>query len=100
MPFVIDYDQDADFSWLEQDEFKDEDPRDHIALEVVLYDDAGVVIDSLCGIDFIEARDDWTTGCFDSVEDIPARCEYLREIAQMMADIVARREARRYLDLL
>jgi hypothetical protein len=33
-------------------------------------------------IDFLRAHDDWTTGRFDSVEAIPARCDYLREVAR------------------
>jgi hypothetical protein len=82
--FIIDYDQDADFSWLQQSEFANENPADHVALYVALFDANGTVIDSLSNIDFLEAEDNWTTGRFNTVEEIPARCEYLREIAADM----------------
>jgi len=62
------------------------DPENHVALAMVVYafDDTADdwdVIDSLGGIDFLADSDDWTTGTFYRVEDIPARCAYLRELA-------------------
>ena len=97
---TIDYDQDADFSWLDQDEFKDENPADHIALEVALYDEEGKLVDSLSGIDFLEAGDDWVTGKFHDFADIPEQCDYLREIACDLIATLNHVECRRYLSVL
>lgn len=100
MHFSIDYDQFPDLSWLEQDEFKGENPMDYVVLDMIAYDESGEVVDSLGGISFLDKEDDWTTGYFHSVEEIPARFTHLREIAQEMQDTAAAVETRRYLDLL
>ncbi len=39
---TIDYDQDADFSWLDQECFKDENPADHIALALALWENGDI----------------------------------------------------------
>ena len=115
---VFEHDQDADFSWLEQDMYdpnhpsyepcykSKEDmeagkepfdgewyrnPDNHVALQMVVYrmddqSDDWVVIDSLGSIDFLADSDDWMTGTFYKVEQIPAGCEYMRELFQNAID--------------
>jgi hypothetical protein len=51
-------------------------------LETVAYDENGIVTGSLCGSEFFEDADDWATGTFYHLSEIPDRCEHLREIAQ------------------
>jgi hypothetical protein len=76
---VIDYDQDADAYWHEREPG---DTRPHVMLETVAYDENGIVTGSLCGSEFFEDADDWATGTFYHLSEIPDRCEHLREIAQ------------------
>lgn len=80
----FDYDQAADMSWLEQDEFRQENPEDHIALQMSVYelaegDDDWTLVDSLGGIDCLKNANDWATGTFYNVDDLPEG--YLRELA-------------------
>jgi hypothetical protein len=81
---MIEPESDPDFSYLEQECFAGEDARDHVQFTMIAYDEDGKVTDSLSCIDFLEAGDQYTTGRFDSVSDIPARCDYLREVARGM----------------
>jgi len=81
---VIDYEPDPDFSWMEQECFAGEDPNDHLQLVMLAYDSESEITGSLSCIDFLKDSDEWTTGRFDSVSEIPARCDYLREIAREM----------------
>ena len=79
------YDPEPDFSWLEQDYFKGEKPQDHIALCMCVYemgenDEDWQLVDSLCGIDFLQAKNDWQTGTFYHVSDLPKG--YLRQLAR------------------
>lgn len=107
---VIDHDNDADQSWLEQDCYDpskpgycpiyrtkaDADagrapidgdwyrnPDNHIALDMVAYDEAGNVLDSLGGIDFLADSDDWQTGTFYRLDALQ-RAPYLQELAKEM----------------
>lgn len=70
-------------------------PETHIALQMVVYrgDPYGdvsrgvalprdFVLDSLGGIDFLRDEDNWTTGTFCYVNDIPKRCRYQRTLAR------------------
>ena len=105
---VIEHDQCPDMSWLEQDHYdprsptyaptyRDEaamkhgeplngdwyrDPDNHVALAAVAYDEDGNVLDSVGGIDFLCDSDDWGTGTFYRVCQLPAG--YLRDIAKEM----------------
>ena len=40
------------------------------------------VVDSLGGIDFLESSDNWCTGTFWYINDIPKRCAYQRSLAR------------------
>jgi hypothetical protein len=75
---IIEYDPDPDFSWLEEDE-----DREMVALQMAAYRN-GECVNSLCNISFYETDNDWETGEYECVSDIPARCEHLREIARDM----------------
>lgn len=107
---VIEHDEDPDMSWLEQDHYnprhpsydpiyrtkEDMDagrapmdgdwyrnPENHVALEMVAYDEDDGVIDSLGGIDFLADSDDWRTGTFVKLSTL-AKCPYLQELAKEM----------------
>lgn len=61
------------------------DPDNHVALamtvlEMTEEDDDWRVVDSLGGIDFLTSSDDWATGTFYHVSQIPDG--YLRELAR------------------
>lgn len=62
------------------------DPENHVALCMLVYEQqtAGPdqVVNSLGNIDFIEPWNDWTTGTFYFVNDIPKRCRYQRSLAR------------------
>lgn len=109
---VFDFDSDADMSWLEQDRYNPahpsyspiyptladmhakrnaidgdwyRNPDNHVALDMVVRKETvegDEVVDSLGGIDFLESEDDWTTGTFRYVNDIPKRCRYQRQLAR------------------
>lgn len=62
------------------------DPENHVALAMLVYamadeDEDWRLIDSLGNIDFLADGNDWQTGTYYKVDDIPARCAYLRELA-------------------
>src|SRR5665213_3660422 len=107
---VIDHDNDADMSWLEPDHYNPRhptyepvypteadmkagtnaidgdwyrDPSNHVALEMIAYDEDGQVIDSLGGIDFLANSDDWKTGTFYSLAALYG-APYLQELAKEM----------------
>ncbi len=80
---VVDYDPDPDFSFLEQDCFKGEDPADHIQLVMTAYDGTGNITDSLSCIDFYAASDDWKTGTFHNLGQLKGM-EHLQETARDM----------------
>lgn len=103
MRIVIDYDNDPDFSFCDEGAWDCSVCGGHndsgvvcatprcgqarlVALCTMLIDDAGNVVESLSNSVFLADADDWTTGSFGSVEEIPARCLHLREVA---ADLVA-----------
>jgi hypothetical protein len=78
----FDYDQDADMSWLDQDEFRQEKPEDHIALQMSVYEmgeDDWTLVDSLGGIDCLKDASDWATGTFYRASDLPVG--YLQTLA-------------------
>jgi hypothetical protein len=106
---VFEHDTDPDFSWLEQDHYNPShasydpiyptraemkarrnaydgdwyrNPDNHVALAMVAYDRHNEVTDSLGSIDFLADGDDWTTGTFYYVSDIPRACRYLRSLAR------------------
>ena|SRR5215467_6109855 len=86
---VIDYDPDPDLSWLAMDREGSEEYRDaanHVTLEMLGYAELGAPVSeaSLGNIDFLYADDNWCTGTFYRVCGIPARCDYLREVAREM----------------
>lgn len=63
------------------------DPENHVALCMLVYEQCGTcdewkLVDSLGNIDFIAAWDDWTTGEFYYVSDIPKHAKYLRSLAR------------------
>ncbi len=68
------------------------DPDNHVALQMTVCkpgtgehgrpEGLADVIDSLGGIDFLRESDDWTTGTFWYVNDIPKRCRYQRDLAR------------------
>jgi len=73
---VIDYESDPDFSLLDL-----ENPdQQYVSLCTCLYD-GDRLIGSLGDSIFYEDEDDWTIGTFATVDDIPARCQHLREVA-------------------
>jgi hypothetical protein len=81
---VFDHEIDPDLSWLDQPEFKNEDPSKHIALEMTVYemsesDDDWELVDSLGGIDCLADAGDWATGTFYRVSQLPEG--YLRQLA-------------------
>lgn len=76
---VIDYDQDAPYQHTVKDY---DDDKQYVILEMVAYTADHKITGSLCEIDFYEEEDDWTTGRFDNVSEIPAQCEHLRQIAK------------------
>lgn len=106
----FEHDDYPDFSWLEQDHYNPRhpsydpvyhsradmkagrnpidgdwyrNPANHVALSMVVFDDStGDIIDSLGGIDFLEESDDWGTGLFHYVSDIPKQWRYLRSLAR------------------
>ena len=107
---VIDHDNDADMSWLEPDHYNPRhptyepvypteadmkagtnaidgdwyrDPSNHVALEMIAYDEDGQVIDSLGGIDFLANGDKWKTGTFYTLAALD-RAPYLQELAKEM----------------
>ncbi len=84
---TVDYDQDADFSWLEQECFQDDpdycNPANHVALEMTSYDADDNMLDSLGNIDFLLHEDDWMTGTFHRIARLPVD-SYLRECARDM----------------
>lgn len=106
---VIDHDQDADMSWLDQDCYDPShssfegtyrtapdgkigtaydpewyrDHANHVALEMVAYDDEGNVLDCLGGIDFLADGADWKTGTFYTLRAL-ATAPYLQELAREM----------------
>lgn len=84
---VIDYETDPDFSLLDLD---NPDQR-YVSLCTTLYNDKDERIGSLSNSVFYEAADDWETGTFNTVDEIPARCPHLREVATnlIMESIVA-----------
>lgn len=60
-------------------------PENHVALSMLVYrmtdeDEDWQLVDSLHGIDFLFACDDWTTGTFYSVDSIPERFSYQKEL--------------------
>lgn len=84
MKIVFEHDNNADMSWLDQDEFKNEDKSNHIALQMSVYkmdgsDEDWQLIDSLGGIDCLEDAGDWDTGTFYCLNALPKG--YLRELA-------------------
>lgn len=94
------HDSEPDFSWLEQVRYNPRsknyepiysdwyrNPENHVTLSMVVYvlddkDDDWRVIDSLRNIDFLTGGNDWCICTFYRIEDIPASCAYLRELAQ------------------
>ena len=83
MVIQFDYEDDPDFSWLEQDCFAGENPADHVQLTMLVYgNDDDELTDSLGCIDFLKAEDNWTTGTFGCVRAIPERCDYQRTLAR------------------
>jgi hypothetical protein len=106
---VIEHDSDPDFSWLEQDHYNPRhpsyeptyytkedmkarrnpidadwyrDPDNHVALATIAYDEDGNILDSLGGIDFLADSDEWKTGTFYKVSQLPEG--YLKDIAREM----------------
>jgi len=76
---VIDYETDPDFSFCDENERTAKEK--YVSLCTMLYDSNDKLIDCLSNSVFCEDADDWTIGTFDNVEQIPARCPHLREIA-------------------
>jgi hypothetical protein len=84
MRIVIDYDQDPDFSFIVDESTPDRSEEDYVALETLIYRDDdmyGIPLTSLSNSVFNRDDNDWVTGVFNSVEDIPERCQHLREVA-------------------
>lgn len=95
--FVWDYDDDADLSYLDQDEFSDIDKNKVTSLFLVMRRQCGEcrsmeIVDSLGGIDFID--DKWETGTMDAkralmLEGYQGLCvkdmleEYLRTLKEL-----------------
>ncbi len=85
MFITITHDPDADFSFFSAQE----QARGVVALEMLVYPDQdhyGIPLASLCNITFYEDGGDWTTGEFRSVEEIPAGCDHLREVARQLLE--------------
>jgi hypothetical protein len=95
---VIDYETDPDFSFCDEDEWDCPSCGHHndcgascahyncnqnylVSLCTALYDNNDKLVGSLSNSVFYEAADDWETGTFNTVDDIPARCPHLREVA-------------------
>jgi hypothetical protein len=95
---IIDYETDPDFSFDDEEEWDCPECGHHnddgascerhdcnhnhlISLCTVLYDNNDKIVGSLSNSVFLNAADDWTTGSFDNVDDIPARCPHLRAVA-------------------
>lgn len=81
---VFDYDPEPDLSWLDQDEFRQENKANHIALEMLVFemtenDNDWRLIDSLGNIDCLADKNDWATGTFYNSDSIPEG--YLRQLA-------------------
>lgn len=76
---VIDYETDPDFSCCDEDERTAAEM--YVSLSTALYNSNNKLIGSLSDSIFYENADDWTIGTFACVDDIPARCPHLREIA-------------------
>lgn len=62
-------------------------PANHVALEMLVLEltddsDDWQIVDSLGGIDFLWPANDWITGTFYRVSDLPIACEYQRELAR------------------
>lgn len=60
-------------------------PDNHVALAMRVYEmsadaDDWECVDSLCNIDFLESSDDWATGTFYRVSQLPKG--YLRDLAK------------------
>ena len=107
---VVEYDPDPDFSWLEQDCFDPShpsyqpcyrteadiphnpvdgewyrNPENHVALWMCVYemgpdDEDWRCVDSLGGIDFFADSNEWATGTFYRLSQLPEG--YLRELAR------------------
>ena len=97
--FVFDHDPEPDFSWLDQwntpETYKGNeviidgkplpfadymrtvgDPDNHVMLTMLVFelgpdDEDWQIVDSLCGIDFLANEDNWVTGTFYHVKDLP-----------------------------
>lgn len=95
---VIDYETDPDFSSCDEDEWDCPSCGHHndsgascahyncnqnylVSLCTALYGNSDNLIGSLSNSIFYEAAEDWTIGTFATVDDIPARCPHLREVA-------------------
>ncbi len=66
---VFEHELEPDSSWLDQEEFKNEDKNNHVALLMSVYemkesDKDWNLVDSLGNIDFLADSDDWKTGTF------------------------------------
>jgi hypothetical protein len=87
--WVVEYEPDPDLSYLDQPEFADCDPADYVSVWMRLEtrcECCGTwqTAESLGGIDFLETSSEWTTGTFDSIDELPKG--YLRDVA---ADLLA-----------
>ena len=79
MKIIIDHEQYPDLSWAEP-----EDLLRYTVLCTMLVGEDGEILDSLSDSAFFTEANDWTTGVFYSVAEIPTRCEHLRDIARGM----------------
>jgi hypothetical protein len=103
---VFEHDENPDFSWLDKHATADNpvyrteadmkagrpidpawynNPENHVALSMVVYklddrDEDWQVLDSLGNIDFLADSDDWATGEFYYVSDLPNG--YLQDLAR------------------
>lgn len=63
--------------------YSDRERRDGcIYLEMNAYNDIGDHVGSLSEIEFFKDSNDWVSGRFYFVSEIPERCDHLREVAR------------------